>query len=314
MNNWQDLADYIDAELSGMPFYKNYNMPISNLLNLANESLMGLTIDYVSFECEPIINPESAQEIEVTTINIPNVCSEVFRMYYDTDEIERLNAYEFENYCHDENEITYCVGDYKIRFSKPVLASKIEILGKGKFDLYTKNPQDDKVFKLLPVEFHLMPAYFVLQRLAMRAKEFQLAQYYLQLYTEMRKDYEWELVKRRCTLATFNPHDWTQTNKTDTVWKIYDKVTVEVTTVPSLSPTEIQNRIDTAINTLSNTVYNTNQVDTKVASAIQEAKNYTYSQDEINSKDTSSVNTSKQYTDTQVGTIEDALDEIIGEE
>jgi len=306
MESWQEFADYIYSEIEFQPFFKNNKPQINNLLTLANESLVGLTVDYLSFTNDNAISNASI-------IDIPNTCKEVFLIRIKDEEVERCNACTFDMYLNSD-ELVYKVGDYKVIFNKPIdcLAEELEIVGIGSFDLYTKDPDDKTVSELLPLEYHTMPAYFVLSRLFLRAKDFNMSQFYLQQYNLLLKDYKWLLTLRRTVPATFSPMNYTKTN-TECAYTIYDKVVVEISSVPSLTPVEIDNRINTAVNTLASNVYTKSEVDSKDSTVLTNAQSYTYSKNQIDNKDTTNLTNAKAYTDTNVGSIEDALDDIIGE-
>lgn len=307
MKNWQELMDYIYGEIDFLPYYKDNKPNMHNMLALANEALNGLTVDYLSFT-------NSNEKTDVGVIDIPNTCAEVFKIKINDKEIRRCNPYEFDNIPCDE--LIYKTADYKIIFNKKISfgIGKLEIIGKGNFDEYTKGEDDNRIFSLLPVRYHYLPAYWILQRLFMRAEDINRSQYYLQLYTRMLDEYQWYLLDRRGEPAKFMPTDYTKEEWLDVFessYKIYDKVTFEVTTVPSLSPAEINNRINQAISQLENNVYTKSEVDSKDLNVLNNAKDYTYSKQAISNKDNGILTQAKNYTDEALGAVEDIIDEML---
>ena len=309
MNSWQELIDYVYGEIDTLPFYQNKKPNMNNILALANESLLGLTIDYLSFS--------NSNEFEnLSIMDYPNDCTEVFQIMLNGDIVRRCDNYEYEQIVEDE-ELSYKLGEYKIIFSEPITcdAGDLEIIGKGKFDMYTKDPNDNRVFKLLPVEFHYIPAYWILHRLYLRAGNQNMATYYLSMYKELHQNYDWSLVVRRTKEASFDPMgDWNRRHSNIYKTKeygIYDKVLYEVTTVPSLTPAQISDQINQAVTTLGNDVYRKSEVDAKDATVLQNAKDYTYSKQAISNKDNGILSNAQSYTDEQVGDIEDAIEELL---
>lgn len=307
MKNWQELMDYVYGEIDFLPYYKDNKPNMHNLLALANEALNGLTVDYLSFT-------NSNTETNVGVIDFPNTCAEVFAIEIKGEKIRRCNPYEFEYI--PEDILVYKTSDYKIVFNQKISlgVGELVIIGKGNFDEYTKGESDNRIFKLLPVRFHYLPAYWILQRLFIRAGQLDLGQTYKQLYQKMYDDYGWYLLDRRGEPATFMPTDYTKEewlgifNKS---YNIYDKITFEVTTVPSLTPTEINNRINQAVGQLESNVYTKNEVDAKDSATLANAKDYTYSKQAISNKDNGILQQAKNYTDEVVGTVEDIVDELL---
>lgn len=305
MNNWQDVIDYVYGEIEGIQYFKSNKPSVNNILNLANESLLSLTVDYVLF-------PNANSISNVAIVDIPNNCVDVKKILIKDEEIKRCNMDTIQY----ENDLAYCVSEYRILFNKNISANvgEFKVLGKGKFSLFTKNPNDRTVFDLLPNEYHYLPIYFILQRLFVRCNDLNKAQYYQNAYNNLRNKYEWSIVVRKT-----KPCDWQfnmeydEENYTDSVFDRFPRVITEYHSQPTISPSQVDEKIANAMST----TYTRGEIDSKDTtarlSALTESKtyteNYTFSKDDITAKD----NNVKAYTDEKVGDIEDAIDNILGE-
>jgi len=303
MNNWQELMDYVYGEIDYIDFFKDNKPNMHNLLALANESLLGLTVDFLSFT-----NTEALSDALI--VDMPNGLVEVFKVQVNGEDVERCNMHSIQF----ANDLAYVPREFKIMFNKKFSCGvgDFSIIGKGKFDLFTKSPTDKRFFELMPLEYHYLPAYFILQRLFIRAGDMNKAQYYMQMYNDLYKRYDWSLVVRRTKEAQWQVN-YTKTEFNDYFYKIYADIPTVYHSFQTITPGEVDGKIQTAVNSIKDWTYSKGDIDTKDSGVLSEAENYTYSKDVINRKDTARKNEAVAYTDEKVGQIEDAIDEILGE-
>lgn len=296
MDNWQDLKDYIDGEISGENYFRNNKPTYNNLLGLANEVLSTLEVDNISFTCTDNVT-------EDTSILFPRNLKTVEKVYLNGEYIERVDKIGLDKV----SDLRYCLSESMLLFSQPVTFTNgnLKIYGTGSLPVATKS--GIIALKFIPTEFHYLIAYFILQRLFVRARIGDLAQYYGSEYQRKFQDYEWAKVKRRTVVADFNPYQEIYEDLSDVLGSIDMDFTAGEPTYPQ---SVIDQKIQQAISNLQSQVYDKTTTDFKDTLNLNAAKSYTYSQEVIDAKDVIATQTANAYTDETAGVVRELLDEV----